>query len=171
MTRVKKTAAAVFVAMTAWAVCGQVTVSVDLYDTRQTIVGFGSMVPGSDEINDLEVTATRMCWDPEYNGGLERQNDNADPNDLNISAFTHTASYINSFKAAKAAGCDIFISSVWSPPLWMKSLAEHAYEDQGQWQCPNLVGLCGGFLKLDTENRDGVKISNQPHLLYRPLYS
>jgi len=134
----------------------QTIVTITLDSTYQTIDGLGSMInngtgdgnPGQ-EINDLQVSCYRIFFDAEYNHDLEPRNDNGDPNTLDLSAFVHDRTFLNTAKQAKAAGCEVFLGGVLSPPTWMKDLSEHAYENQQQWACPIYPGNCGGFLRYD----------------------
>lgn len=76
-------------------------------------------------VNDLgfSIARTDVHWD------MEPANDNADPNNLDLSKFVLGArmhGQLSWFKALQDAGVKTFIASVWSPPAWMKDNNSYA---------------------------------------------
>jgi O-glycosyl hydrolase len=118
-----------------------VDVDIRLDDVCQTMQGFGgfgaqnawwSNGPFYDAafvdllIHDLGITILR----DEIPFGFEPQNENDDPNDLDLSAFNVTndipgsdsnmSQHIPYLRALHEAGLEKLISTIWSPPIWMK---------------------------------------------------
>ena len=90
---------------------GQVAVQITMDSTYQTIACLGSMINNGtgqgnsgQEISDVKVSGYRIFFDAQYNHDLEPQNDNGDPNSLDLSKFVHNSVYLNTAKQAKAAG-------------------------------------------------------------------
>ncbi len=119
----------------------EVSVQLDPSVTYQTMQGFGGFGAqkvwwGSEPfftpefvdqmVNELGVTILRDNIPISF----EHVNDNDDPNDLDLSAFnitsdvpgvdSHLGQHLPYLKAMKEAGVEKFISTVWSPPIWMK---------------------------------------------------
>ncbi|MFH0759452.1 MAG: discoidin domain-containing protein [Bacteroidota bacterium] len=119
---------------------GAVRVTADLLDKRQVMEGFGgfgfetvSWARGpyysdqfiDDIINDLGVTILRVAISPL---GFEPVNDNGDPLDTDLEAFTENVYNNEDWKmidyirdVGKVAPDIKVIASSWSPPAWMKS--------------------------------------------------
>ena len=103
-----------------------VTVSVDTNTTYQTIEGLGAFAevasaytPGHVQFlhDDLGLSMLRIFI--EYD--IERTNDNADPNNTDLTKFALPQRAITQINAMKQFPDVKFIGSLWSPPAWMKT--------------------------------------------------
>lgn len=117
-------------------------------------------------VNDLGVSIVRM----ELQYDLEPENDNNDPNKIDLSKFNingDTKKWIDHFKALKAKGVKNFIASIWSPPAWMKTngkiieggnLKDDCYEEFAEY--------CTAFIKIMKNEAGidmyGLSIQNEP---------
>ena len=97
------------------------TVIVDANDKNQIIRGFGTF--SNEErwselyASDLGASAMRLGlignqWEPE--------NDNDNPNELNMEGFNYGAFDWDYYSGLKELGVETFIITSWSPPAWMK---------------------------------------------------
>ncbi|MBD3239584.1 MAG: hypothetical protein GF331_03290 [Chitinivibrionales bacterium] len=106
------------------------TITLDQSATFQTIEGFGTSAfdPQDDDpafidmmVNDLGMTALRLYIDEDF----EINNDNADPNSLNLSGCNLNGSdlvgHMRNLRYLKDAGLDKLMLTVFSPPAWMKT--------------------------------------------------
>ena len=78
-------------------------------------------------VDDLGATAVRAAVLP----NAEKVNDNADPNNLDLSKFDPNAlaETFDFFQQMQQRGVNTFVTSVWSAPAWMKTNA--IYTDGG----------------------------------------
>ena len=121
----------------------QVAVTIDPLSKKQTITGLGTCTTSSlinDHLYDMGSSMIRLSilGTP----GLEDvHNDNADPNNLDLSAFTWPQSFIDIAKAAQQTKTKVIVNA-FSPPAWMKSngdvnnggyLIDSLYEEFGEW--------------------------------------
>jgi glucuronoarabinoxylan endo-1,4-beta-xylanase len=104
-----------------------VSITLDTLTKYQQIDGFGAFGPPDnllgDAVNDLGMTITRSEVVPTF----EAFNDNPDPNVFNWEGYNYSALMptggtvaTNDFAMQKAMGIQKFISTVWTPPSWMK---------------------------------------------------
>ena len=164
---------AVFFLLLSFLACSAQTVSVDKNIQYQTIEGFGAFGgnkpwwepgPHFDEafltktIDDLGMTffRTQIYWDG------ESENDNDDPNVLNMAGFDFGPTSDNGkqfpFITALAAKGAKLLATVWTPPIWMKLRDDQERipdECYNCYQCPNGSAgteMCGG--RLNPEHYD-----------------
>lgn len=100
-----------------------VTVTVNSSDKRQNITGIGAQFyedQKDDLLYDIGISVGRIWFGAATGWWNEPSNDNADPNTLNLSAFTEvSATKVNAVKEAVNKGVKFFIT-VGSPPEWQK---------------------------------------------------
>lgn len=156
-----------------------IKISLDPQTTYQEIEGFGGF--GAEKvwwssppfytdshvdkiINDLGVTILR----DNIPGNFEPENDNDDPNVLDLSKFnitddtpnadSHLGQHLPYLKAMADAGLDKMIASVWSPPLWMKHINHrgngvNSSSDPGAYSAPP-------YTNTPDENTNQLKVGN-----------
>ncbi len=103
-------------------------INVDLATKYQTIHGFGAKDnPGNyieNYAKDLGASAMRIAM---VSNQIEPENDNNDPNILNLSGFNYNAFDWDYYRKMKEDGVETFILTSWSPPAWMKNNLALAY--------------------------------------------
>jgi len=131
------------------------SLTVDLGERHQTIVGFGGFGPAKvwwadppyfddaylDRVVDelgASIFRTAVYWD------FEPENDDGDPRTLDRSRLRYGPDSDNGkqfpfLRALRARGVHTILASVWTPPLWMKL-------DPDDGLAPFCHGQCGGRL-------------------------
>ncbi len=105
--------------------------TVDFSETHQRYYGFGAKDPGASlqelyTIGGFGATAARFgALD---NNQIELENDNADPNVLDMSKLNKDAFNWDYVKALKRNGVETFLFTYWSPPAWMKENLSTNYQ-------------------------------------------
>ncbi len=107
-------------------------INVKLYpgDHNQTIRGFGTFQfenkPNYFDFytENLGASAVRIGL---IGNQIEPENDNNDPNILDMTALNYDAFNFDYYKRLKEAGVQTFILTSWSPPAWMKRNLSVAY--------------------------------------------
>jgi len=156
------------------------TVTINPGVTYQTIDGFGTCgakksfwesAPFHDAafvnqaVNDLgfSIARTDVHWD------MEPANDNADPNNLDLSKFVAGArmnGQLSWFKALQDAGVKTFIASVWSPPSWMKDNNNFANGSLRTDMYAEFAEYCIAFCRRAKQNYgvdiDALSLQNEP---------
>jgi O-glycosyl hydrolase len=112
------------------------TVEVDKNETYQTMRGLGVFQFSSRHADiytqELGASAIRIGiignqWEPE--------NDNDDPNVLNMEGFNYDAFDWDYFRKLKENGVETFILTSWSPPAWMKRNLSLDHREQAiEWE-------------------------------------
>jgi glucuronoarabinoxylan endo-1,4-beta-xylanase len=102
----------------------------------QTMRGFGTFQPdprfGDIYAKDLGASVVRLGiignqWEPE--------NDNTDPNVINMEGFNYDAFDWDYLRTLKANGVETFIITSWSPPAWMKRNLSLDHKEQAiEWE-------------------------------------
>jgi len=115
--------------------------------------------------SDLGISIYRLrVWT-----GIERANDDDDPNHFNWDAFNFTTDQDQVWNAieARRRGVAKFIASVWSPPAWMKSnmqetndgyLLPEMYEEYAEWISAYIIG----YKKYHGIDIGWVSLQNEP---------
>ncbi|NQT26343.1 T9SS type A sorting domain-containing protein [candidate division KSB1 bacterium] len=106
------------------------TVEIIIDSLYQTIRGFGTYsFSGSQNYidyytDDLGASAMRVGI---IGNQVEPENDNNDPNILNMDALDYNAFDFEYYRQLKESGVETFILTSWSPPAWMKRNMSESY--------------------------------------------
>src|SRR6185437_13560723 len=158
-----------------------INVTINTTQTLQTMEGFGAgMIPWQIRpeytdpnfynmiVDDLGATAVRAAVLP----NAEKVNDNADPNNLDLSKFDPNAlaEPFDFFQQMQQRGVKTFVTSVWSAPDWMKTNA--IYTDGGSLR-PDMYAefaeYLEGVIKVAKQdfgvNLYSISLQNEPYFV------
>lgn len=143
------TAALALSALVPSALQAQATVTVDPNIEYQTLTGIGgsdnendSLADAQRAVNELGASTFRIFYDFDLYE-FEKNNDNADPNSFNWSAYNMSAirPAISYVRHLKSAGLKHFFYSVLAVPQWMKVRVPTPQSGVASW----CSGQCGGY--------------------------
>ncbi len=140
---------------------GQTTITVNLADKKQTILGLGAHADDAplvdDYLNDIGISHARFFVGAKSGNDIsgyvpfEEINDNADPNNLDTSKILMIPEpKASAFKKIYSKGIPVHVT-IGSPPVWMKRTDTLMAWQKYNCAYPNAhdSGICGGKLRYD----------------------